>query len=611
MRLTKGILSAAALVSALVVGAVIGYGAGFLFRPDQPDQRVSADMILTNAKVYVLDDRSPSTNVGRVVQAMAVREGRVMSIGSNAEIARLAGPATVKLDLGGRAVIPGLIDTHSHLMDYAIDHWATDVKRSEVEAAKGETWQSVKGKVLSAVSTSVREARSGEWISVNIPREALGSDGQPLDVKLALRQGLITREELDRMAPQNPIHIQGSTRAVLNTKAIDLVSPLTDEPGVIEPRTGFSQNTVNRIVKSDFLMEVKALAEAYAKEHEEWAAYGITTWSSSLRSLKALAAYEMLDSQGREVIRFAYGPSIGTAPERLPVNSAGLAGYGSSFLWYNSVSSSGPDGSYPEIATTVGTPEIPKSIKQREKFEDEMFPLIEAAVAKGLRWANTHVAGDRTLDALMDAIERGSQRAGLSLEQIRAKRHATDHCAVNPRADQIPRMAKLGMFASCSPKYLENTPTVAKDYGEARTRWVVPVKSLIDGGVRTVLELDTHDIGRNGFFYFLDLLVNRELDGKVWVPEERIDRVLAMKMSTVWASEYLFREREIGSLEPGKWADFVVLDRDYFDRQGLPDRQIKAVRPLMTAIGGKIRFLHLSLTTELGMNAVGIQPRYR
>jgi hypothetical protein len=146
---------------------------------------------------------------------------------------------------------------------------------------------------------------------------------------------------------------------------------------------------------------------------------------------------------------------------------------------------------------------------------------------------------------------------------------------------------------------------VAMDYGEAYTKWVVPVGGLIKGGAKVVMEIDDNEHPEYGTFYWLDMFVNRVSDdGRVYNPEERIDRVLAMKMSTIWAAEYVLREDVLGSLEPGKWADFLILDKPYFDRNAVPDRKIKTIRPLLTRVGNKTVYLNESLADEWGVEEV-------
>jgi hypothetical protein len=127
---------------------------------------------------------------------------------------------------------------------------------------------------------------------------------------------------------------------------------------------------------------------------------------------------------------------------------------------------------------------------------------------------------------------------------------------------------------------------VLRDYGEKYLSWVAPLKSLLDANVKTVMEVDDNEIFKVGtVFHYLDVMVNREVEGKVYNGKERIDRVLAMKMSTNWAAEYLLRQDKLGSLERGKFADLLVLDSDYFT---VPEQQIRKIKPLLTVVGGKI-----------------------
>ena len=257
------------------------------------------------------------------------------------------------------------------------------------------------------------------------------------------------------------------------------------------------------------------------------------------------------------------------------------------------------DTSYPGLYSTLEPPAIRQEIKDRElavmssALVREYSKFIEDSVALGQRFANTHTAGDQTLDITLDAIERGSARAGLSPEEIRATNHVIDHCTMNPRPDQIPRLKRLGITMSCSPKYIETSGRILRDYGEEYVKWVVPVKSLIDADVRTVLEIDTHEISQHGsVFPYLDLLVNREVDGIFYAGNERINRVRALKMATLWAADYVMRENVLGSLEKGKFGDFIVLDKDYLT---VENQQIRTIKVLLTVVGGNIVYQSESL----------------
>jgi predicted amidohydrolase YtcJ len=563
---------------------------GFGWAQTIPSEIVSyPDMIFHNGKIFTVDDKTNSTNTGNVVEALAVRDGKILSTGSNSQILGLKGPQTKIVDVKGRTVVPGIIDTHSHLFDYALDSLGDASPRTRIRAQQNETWESIKPKVLEVVWQEAQKRKPGEWIALDLPRQAIGKDGKPLDaVQAAMRGRIVTRAELDQAAPNHPVYLRTRTSSITNSKAQELIR--AGWHGPMEPNLmrddGFSSNTINRMVLSDHLIpSVEKLAEIYKAENFRWASYGVTTWSSNLRSLKILAAYQLLDKRGEIGIRYAYTPGVGTPAQVVP-EMHGVSGYGTDYLWFVGASMRGVDASYPGILTTIEPPEIPKEIKDREIHNVGFTDFIENAVASGLRWAGTHTAGDKALDLTLDAIEKGSARGGYSLEQIRAKGHAIDHCTLNPRPDQIPRLQKLNIMMSCAPKYIQDSPRVLRDYGEKYLSWVAPVKSLLDANVKTVLEIDDNEIFKVGtVFHYLDVLVNREVEGKVYNGKERIDRVRALKMSTIWAAEYVLRENLLGSLEKGKFADLLVLDKDYFT---VPEREIRSIKPLLTVVGGKI-----------------------
>jgi predicted amidohydrolase YtcJ len=547
------------------------------------------DTIVHNGKVYTMDDKSNTANTGSVVEALAIRDGKILLSGTNKQILSLRGPQTKVIDAKGRTVVPGIIDTHSHLFDYAMDSLGDASPRTRVKAEQNDTWDSIKQRTLEAVRREAAKRKPGEWIALDLPRQAIGKDGKPMDaVQAAMRSQVVTRVELDKAAPNNPVYLRTRTSSITNGKAQELIR--AGWHGRMEPNLmrddGFSSNTINRMVLSDHLIgNIEKLAQIYKDENLRWASYGVTTWSSNIRSLKILAAYQLLDKKGEIGIRYGYTPGVGTPAQVVP-EMHGVSGYGTDHLWFVGASMRGIDASYPGILTTIEPPEIPKEIKDREIHNTGFEDFVEDAVASGLRWAGTHTAGDKALDMTLDAIEKGSARAGYSLEQIRAKGHAIDHCTMSPRPDQIPRLQKLNITMSCAPKYIEESPRVLRDYGEKYLTWVAPVKSLLDANVKTVMEVDDNEIFKVGtVFHYLDVLVNREVEGKVYNGRERIDRVRALKMSTSWAAEYVQRQNLLGSLEQGKFADLLILDNDYFS---VPERDIRKIKSLLTMVGGKI-----------------------
>ncbi len=558
------------------------------------------ELVIHNGKVVTVDDNTFSTHPGTIVEALAARDGKILALGSNEQILALKGAETRVIDLQGRTVLPGIIDTHSHLQRYAIDHfgWRTIARQMiRISAEPDETWADVKKKTLNRIKEEAASRDTGEWINLTFPRGgAVDEGGTRRDARQANLRGLLpSLAEVDEVAPNHPVYMQAGASAITNSRAQELIREVwygLEEPELMA-NNGVSSNTINRIMPSYFMIpDIETLAEIYRQENMEWASFGITTWASSMRSIRVLAAYQLLDSRGELGLRVAYAPASGTPLQVIPQMLA-VEDYGSDYLWGIGSSRKASDGAYPTLYTSIEPPLISAEVKSRElvlmtpERRKAYFQFIEDSVAAGQRFANSHTAGDQALELTLDAIEKGSQRAGLSLEEIRAKRHVIDHCTMNPRPDQIPRLKKLGIMMSCAPKYIENTSErVLRDYGERYVSWIAPAKSLIDGGVKPVLEIDTHAIADIGtVFHYLGLLVNRAVEGRIFAGSERVHRVQALKMSTAWAAEYVLREDVLGSLEKGKFADFIVIDKDYLD---IPAGELGSIQALLTVVGGKI-----------------------
>jgi len=236
----------------------------------------------------------------------------------------------------------------------------------------------------------------------------------------------------------------------------------------------------------------------------------------------------------------------------------------------------------------------------------EGYEMNVKIAQSGLRFATMHTGGDKGIDYLMDAIEEGSRRAGMTLEEIRTKRHAFDHGAGAPRPAQIPRIKNLGMMASMLNTILWETHRgayeIAQQYGIEYTNWVVPRKSVNDAGIMNTFEIDRplpHKV-----FFFITKGMNRYNDRaqKVYGPGEKTDRITQLKALTTWGGYYLLRDKLVGMLEPGAYADFIVLDRDYLT---IPEADIPKIQVLMTVVGGKPVHLVADLAREIGMQPVG------
>lgn len=143
---------------------------------------------------------------------------------------------------------------------------------------------------------------------------------------------------------------------------------------------------------------------------------------------------------------------------------------------------------------------------------------------------------------------------------------------------------------------------IAKIHGVEYTSWVSPRKSLTEAGVMSTFEIDRPLAHKIFFFLHKGMTRFNERDGVVYGPGERTDRITQLKAITTWGSYYLLKEQVLGSLEPGKFADFLILDRDYLT---VPEEEIPKLQVLMTVVGGKTVHLRRELAAEIGMAPVG------
>jgi predicted amidohydrolase YtcJ len=191
---------------------------------------------------------------------------------------------------------------------------------------------------------------------------------------------------------------------------------------------------------------------------------------------------------------------------------------------------------------------------------------------------------------------------------MRRLRVTMDHCFMSPRPDQIPRLKKYGMINSCpAGSTLNRIVPWFPVFGEQIADWNQPAGNLLRGGVMVTSEGEGSD-DLAPFFLNYQRMTRISDWGKPVGPNQAIDRVSAIKMQTIWGAHYVLKEHELGSLEPGKFADFVVLNKDYFT---VPQEDIPTVIPLMTVVGGKTMLLRTELATELGASPVGLQKEWR
>ena len=580
------------------------------------------DLIIHNARIVSMDDASLSNATGSAYEAMAVKEDRIQFLGSNADVLRYAGPSTRKIDLKGRTVVPGIIGTHTHLHDHAVSRWVRNNPDKVQEVAKrfsvtGNTFQEITEGIELVIKENMAHPLPGQWAMISLPGGGAGT-GIGVDY---LQKETMTRQELDQLAPQLPVFVGAHPAFLINTAARDAflkfyeVEP-TDEN---EELAITIDTTITRSLVLDHYFDTRLdeLADVIEDGLKHQAAAGLTTFSSHIVSLRVTPAYLKLVRGGRMPIRFAFAHRLCQLVE--PDNAGCFlrvgdwAGLGDKYFWNIGLTLGGIDNGPPAMCTTMDA--APEHKAKEECILQPGNPYaraIHTALSNHYRYVVNHAYGDKSVDYVMDIMEQViEEKPEITLDYMRSLRVTVNHCGFYPRKDQMPRMKKLGMIISCDDRYLNRSAPYLKVYGEDKANRISPIKSMIAGGLMPTVETELRVESGEGpsLFAQLSRLITRRNDrGELIAPEEAIDRNTLMKAITVWPSYYVLKENEIGTLEPGKFADFLVFNKDYFT---VPQEQIPEVIPLMTVVGGKTVVLREELASELGEPAVGPQLNFQ
>ena len=608
----------------LIVLWVFGVSGGPLLA-----QQPAPDTILYNGKVVTVDNHEVNGNLGTIAQAIAIREGKIMAVGSNDPIRQMAGPNTKSYDLKGRTVTPGFGATHDHPQDWNPLN-PTIMKKvvsddMHIERFLNVPPDQVMQQFPRVLDEAVQKAKPGQWIRISLlygPDYRWGNEISPM----LGRQ--INKQLLDVTAPNNPVLIRGGfTGLVLNQKGIEavkngygdqwdkfLINPIGSYTGESGEETG-TCGVCYREVEQDILYPPEVLREIYRLGLSWTSALGVTLNATSLYTGGAIRAFNSLDKEGQMAMRLGWGWFW---PERNDffqdpyfVNAvASLVGKGSDYLWNTGMTA------HQGGQCTKLEPLTPEAAARKERncanpgySQENISRALYEYLKVGGRIAGDHMMGDVEIDMVLDIIEKAARDAGMTLDDIRSKRHVTEHMTLYPRPDQIPRFKKLGIVTSGWDIVVwQGTVTqILRDYGERGAMNMVPRKALYDAGIMNSVEIDRPLSEYTNLTYMHVLygaITRKDWDGNLVAPAQAISREAMLKSATLFAAYGTLKEDVLGSLEPGKFADLVVLDKDYLT---IPVDDILTIRVLMTMVGGTPMHLVPSLAREWGMQPTGAQ----
>ncbi|WP_459572031.1 amidohydrolase [Cupriavidus sp. 8B] len=563
--------SVRAMLGSLAVGACLATPFALAGVP------LYADTILINGHILTADTAFAAA------QAVAIKDGKFLAVGTTRAVNTYRGPATQLIDLHGKTVVPGLIDTYAHMEQAGIALYTVPLYRATNAA-----------QALDLIKEQARQAQPGEWV--------IGSGWHPPSQLKEKRY--LTRQELDSVSPENPVYLPTVGHVVMvNSAALKLAGITSKTPnprgGEIErgpdgEATGVLQEAAIGLVKDfvppwPFEVQVTQFREAM----KIFNAAGLTSVVVGASSPEDLRVYETIHARHQATVRagIMFMPTGETIPSvsvdewettfrRIGVNS----GFGDDWLRLAAI----------KLAIDGGM--TLKTAFMREAYADDLHyhgirtmqpeflrQLVATCAKYGWR-VGVHVVGDAGVDTVLDAYEFASQRY-----PIGDKRFILIHGS-RMRPDQMQRAHKLGVRVDMQNVFMwTKAETVARFLGKEVADRAVPTRSLIDIlGIENVgAGTDYSTNVMNPFINMYVMVTRKDINGNVYGKDQRVTREEALRLYTSSAARYTFEEGKKGSIEAGKLADLVVLSDNLMT---VADERIKDIKPLLTVVGGKTVF---------------------
>ncbi len=530
-----------------------------------------AELVLRGAAVYTVDDARSWA------QAVAVSGGRIVFVGTDAGAKAWIGPATKVVDLAGKMVLPAFHDSHVHPVSGGVEALECDLNGSPTPAA-----------VLENVKRYAAEHPSAAWIRGGGWELTLFPEGNP------------SKTLLDAIVPDRPVYLSATDghSVWVNSKALAMagVTKATPDPpyGRIErdPATGEATGTL-REDAADLVSKLlprrsaKDYADGLREALRRASGFGLTSLVEASASEEDLEAYRTLESRGELSARVL--ASLYCDTDKGTAEVARLAAlrkkYAGKRLRTNSVKIFA-DGVLETRTASVLEPYIGfPGDRGKPNLEPAAFRALATALDKEGFQIHVHAIGDRAIRDALDAVEAAQKANG-----VRDARHHLAHIELIDPAD-IPRFRRLGVIANFQPfwangdKYL--TELTEPRLGPERSRWLYPIASVVASGGVVAFGSDWSVSSMNPLDGIEVAVTHRqppEGPGPAWLPEERIALPEAIAGYTIRAAYLDFSEKETGSIEPGKAADLIVLDRNLFE---IPPSQIHDAKVLLTLLEGR------------------------
>jgi len=547
-----------------------------------------ADLILYNGKIVTADKHF------RIEEAMAIRGGRVLRVGKSEDVLKTEGNRTQMLDLGGKMVLPGLIDSHVHPSSACMTEFEHAVPQMETIRD-----------VLDYVKSRADALGDGEWVVV-----------QQVFITRLREQRYPTREELDRVAPDNPVVFRTGPDASLNTLALKLSGidrdfEVTDGgPGYVEkdPRTGEPTGILRgctRYIKSKPSGTEPTEEDRYRRLLEllkDYNSVGITAISDRDASPSAIERYKRIRDDGNLTVRIYIMQHVDTLGPLEEVKAGVREVAKNPLCREDPMLRIGGIKTYLDGGMLTGSAYMrtPWGVSKIYSIDDpnyrgvlfipkeRLLPIVQTAAECGLQFT-AHSVGDGAVHTLLDVYEEISKTT-----PIRNLRPCISHSNFMSR-EAVEKLAEIGAVVDIQPAWLYlDTRTLVNHFGYDRLRYFQPLRSIFEaGGIAGGGSDHMQKIGSlraiNPYSPFLGMWIAITRKAKWYEgslhPEETLSREQATRFYTINNAFLLRWQDNIGSLEEGKAADFVIIDRDILN---CPLDDIKETGVLKTYLSGKL-----------------------
>ncbi len=556
-------------------------------------KKVPADLIIYHAKIITVDLHDT------IQEAIAIQDGKIVELGSDEEVLKRAGPNTKTIDAEGRAVLPGLYDSHVHLVASST---------SEIGSPLPE-FRSLKD-VAEFIKEKAATTPAGQWIVV------------PYAFPTRLKEARFpTKAELDALAPNHPVLYHAGPAGVANTKALQVAAITKETPnpayGIVvkDPATGeptgmLRGSSATAMLKTPGVGGAATPAqrrEAVKKLLALYNAEGITSVADRNSDRAALDTFLDLEKSGELTCRINVARSFNPAGtrgdvirklEELPGSDRRGGPTGAGDDWVRI----GPIKLFLDGGMLNGSAYMREPWPKGETYQivendyhgllfiepKQLDLVLEEAAKRG--WQMTaHTAGEGAMDTLLDAYEALDKKS-----PIKEQRFCITH-ANFPSLRNLERCKRLGVVADVQPAWLwKDGTTLTRVLGEERMKWFQPFKTwmqytTIGGGSDHMIRTDSMKATNpwNPWLAMWCTLTRITEGGKVLTPDERLTRQQAIRLYTINNAYLCHEEEEKGSLEVGKLGDLIIVDRDPLT---CPTPDLLDLTVLKTIVGGQVVF---------------------